>query len=227
MRPHGIALDREGNVFVTDASRHKLLKFRADGTFVKEWQGTNFPFYGPRDIAFDAEGRLYIVDQGRTRIVRFNPETEDFFAWGTPGSGDGEFTQPTGIAVDGGEVYVTDTGNDRVQIFDLDGNFIRQWPVVQWGKDDQTFPDIAFDGITKRLYVSSGKTTEILVFDVEGRSIPSVKPVAPYVLNNPSSLFITNGPNGNRLLVLNSGSDIPITGNPSVAIIELGDASEK
>ena len=47
--------------------------------------------------------------------------------WGTQGGGEGQFNQPVGVAVSGGEVFVSDLGNHRIQVFGLDGSFVRQW----------------------------------------------------------------------------------------------------
>ncbi|MEQ1646858.1 MAG: NHL repeat-containing protein, partial [Pyrinomonadaceae bacterium] len=166
LEPHGVAVDQAGNIYVTDSFRHRLLKFNPDGTYKKEFTGPEVGFYGPRDIAADsASGKLYIVDQGRTRIVVFDPSNENFTFFGNPGSGPGQLKEPTGVDVAGGFVYVADTGNDRVQVFDLGGTYVRQWPIPQWQKNIQTFPDVAFDTVASRLYVSNGSAGEILVFD--------------------------------------------------------------
>ncbi len=220
-QPHGVETDSAGRVFVTDASRHVLLRFRHDGSFEKEWTGPEEGYFGPRDLAFSDAGKLYIVDQGRARIVRFDPATEEYFEWGKQGVGDGEFDQPTGIDVAGGFVFVADIGNDRVQVFDLNGEFVRQWPMPEWARNIPTFPDVAYDVQSKQVFVSSGSTNEIRVYDIDGKFIETVQPRAPAGLNNPSSLQITHGPYGNRLIVLNTGSDNPVTGKPSVAVIEI------
>ena len=221
-QPHGIAVDKAGNLWVTDAYRHRLMKFTGDGTFVKEWTGPEIGFYGPRDLSIAENGDIYIVDQGRARVVRFTPSSETYLTWGEHGTGDGQFDQPTGISVSAGLVMVADVGNDRVQVFDTDGKFIRQWPVPEWQKNVPTFPDVAYDDGSKRVFVSSGTTTEIRVYDLEGRFIESSVPPLPDILNNPSSLAFTHGPYGRRLIILNTGSDLPETGEPSFARIEIG-----
>ncbi|MEQ1645166.1 MAG: NHL repeat-containing protein, partial [Pyrinomonadaceae bacterium] len=228
-QPHGIAISMGGDLFVTDPFRHKVLKLRSsDGAFVREWAGpTELGFFGPRDLAFDANGRLFIVDQGRARIVRFDVSNDNYFSWGTQGAGDGQFDQPTGISVAGDQVFVADTGNGRIQVFDLDGKFIRQWAVPEWNKNVPTFPDVAYDAATGRVYVSSGQTTEIRVYDEKGTYLESVVPQEPAVINNPSSLLITSGAYGKRLVILNTGSDLPVTGDASIATIEIGKAAAK
>jgi DNA-binding beta-propeller fold protein YncE len=220
-QPHGIAVNQAGEVFVTDSARHALLKFNADGQFVKEWRDPEVPFYGPRDIALAADGNLYIVDQGLARIVKFNTSTEQFTSWGTQGPAEGQFEGLTGVGVGGGFVFTTDAGSGRIQVFDMNGKFVRQWSVPQWQKDWYTFPDVAYDEDSKQVFVSSGKTNEVLVYDIEGQFLSSIKPQPPSGLRSPSSLEITKGPKGNRLVVLNISNNIASVGNPGIVMIDI------
>ncbi len=99
----------------------------------------------PRGIATDSNDNLYVADAGNDRIVRFNPQGQDF-EWGSACAldsgagcvdpdgngplplGAGQFNEPWGVATDAkGRVYVADTWNHRIQVFDQDGNFLGQW----------------------------------------------------------------------------------------------------
>jgi DNA-binding beta-propeller fold protein YncE len=204
--PQGIAVDMAGDIYVTDALNHKLLKFKPDGTFVKEWIGPDTGFYGPREIEFGPDGVLYIVDQGRTRVARFDTSTEVFTVFGTAGTSDGQFNDPSGIAVGGGFVFVTDTGNGRIQTFDLNGTFVRQWPIPQWQNDVQFFTDVVFDPVSQHLYISSGKTREILVFDLDGNPLPGFRPDGKDELKHPSSMAIRESGKVRSLLVLDTAT---------------------
>ena len=201
--PNGIAIDASGRIYVLDAANGKLLRFYGDGSFDKGWRGPEPGFYGPRDLDFASNGLLYIIDQGHARIVRFDPAAENFVAWGAQGSEPGQFIQPTGIAAGSNEVYVMDTGNDRVQVFDLNGGFLREWAVPQWEKYPWHYPDAVFDERAKKLYVTNGWKDQILVFDPQGapaaadwESVPS--------LHNPSSLTIASVKGRDLLRVLNT-----------------------
>lgn len=212
---NGIAVDAAGNMYVAEALNHRIIKYKPDGSFEKEWIGPDPGFYGPRDVAIGPDKNLYILDQGRSRVVKFNPESEEFSEFGQKGTGDGEFNDPTGIAVGKDFVFVTDAGNNRVQVFDLEGKFIRQWEIPQWEKYLWHYPDAAFDDQTNRLYVTSGWSNEILVFDADGKRLDALNPTESVTLDNPSSLVIAETKNERRLYVLN-------TGGARVSVYELG-----
>ena len=204
--PNGVVLDSQGELYVTDALNHKLVKYSSEGSFIKEWKGPDVSFYGPRDLTFGPNGLLYLIDQGHTRIGIFDPRSDTFSFWGSSGDGDGQFNESTGICVADNFLVVTDTGNGRVQVFDLTGTFVRKWDVPQWDKDSHFYPDAVYDKETKRLYVTSGKTNEILAFDLEGNPQPGFKPTDADALDNPSSITISDADKKRRLLVLNTGS---------------------
>ena len=84
-----------------------------------EGGGGNGQFSVPTDVAVDAEGNIYVVDQGNNRIQMFSSSGTYLTQWGSIGDDDGQFTLPTRIAIDleDNSIYVTDTGNDRVQKF--------------------------------------------------------------------------------------------------------------
>jgi DNA-binding beta-propeller fold protein YncE len=204
-QPNGIAVDPSGNIYVADAMNQKLIKYGADGKFVSEWKGPDSGFYGPRDLAFGANKLLYIIDQGRTRVARFDPASEQFIVWGTSGDGDGQINEATGITVGDNLVFVADAMNNRIQVFDLNGNFVRQWPVPVWEKYGAHYPDVVFDEVAGRLYVTSGRTNEVLSFSSNGDQLENIKPTPGTALENPSTLCISQTKDRRRLLILNTG----------------------
>ena len=198
--PNGIAVDRNGNLYVADAGNHHVQKLAADGTFIAEWKGPDAGFYGPRRIAIGPDDSIYIVDQGRTRIVKFNPDGRVLAIWGTKGNGNGQFDDPTSVAVDPttDKVYVADPRNKRVQVFDANGKFLTKWEVPEWGRP-AGFEDLAIDSKTGRLYASSANINAVFTFDLNGNRIGSVTPKAPDQLEGPSALALAD----RKLYVLN------------------------
>jgi sugar lactone lactonase YvrE len=87
------------------------------------------PFNLPTNLAVAPDGSLYVSDgYGNCRVHRFDPAGHLLYSWGESGTGPGQFQLPHGIAVDsGGQVYVADRENSRVQIFSAEGTWLREW----------------------------------------------------------------------------------------------------
>jgi DNA-binding beta-propeller fold protein YncE len=198
--PNGIAVNHFGNIYVADGFNHCVQELAPDGTFVTEWRGPEPGFYGPRRVAIGADDLIYVVDQGHNRIAKFGPDGEPLATWGSKGNGDGEFNDPTSVAVDPAtnKVYVADPTNKRIQVFDENGKFLTKWSVPAWG-EPAGFEDLAIDSHTDRLYASSTHLDAVLVFDLKGSRIGSLTPKPPDKLEGPSALALTDG----KLYVLN------------------------
>ena len=202
--PNGISIDRAGNIYVAEvASNHRVQKVAPDGTFIAEWKGPAPGFYGPRRIAVGPDDSVYVVDQGRTRIVKFSPGGQVLATWGSGGSGDGQFDDPTSVAVDPrtNKVYVADPRNKRIQVFDSAGRFLTKWPVPEWGQP-VGFEDLAVDADRDRLYASSAHMNTILIFDLQGNRIGTLAPTPPDKLEGPSGLALAK----DKLFFLNAAS---------------------
>ena len=106
-----------------------------------------------------------------------------------------------GIAIGAGLVFVTESGNSRIQVFDLDGNYVRQWPVDVWEKGIDSYPDCVFDSQANRLYVTSGEAKDVIVFDADGNPIEGESPNGNVKLNKPASIILSRA-NAKTLFVL-------------------------
>lgn len=133
--PHGLTLDHEDNVWLTDVGRHQVFKFTPDGTLLLALGERGKPgadrghFNLPTDVAVLADGSFYVSDGYRNaRVVKFDAAGRCQFEWGGKGTDPGKFDLPHGIAVDhGGRVFVCDRGNSRLQVFDPHGKFLAEW----------------------------------------------------------------------------------------------------
>ena len=139
--PHGLAVDQEDNVWVTDVALHQVFKFTRDGVPLLALGERGVPgddslhFNRPTDVAVAPDGSFYVSDGYRnSRVVRFSRDGRYLFSWGRKGSGPGEFQVPHGIARDGaGHVYVADRSNARIQVFDSAGRFLAEWKGPELG----------------------------------------------------------------------------------------------
>ncbi|SVA42291.1 uncharacterized protein METZ01_LOCUS95145, partial [marine metagenome] len=153
--PHGIHVDRDNNVWVTDARGegsigHQVHKFSPDGKLLmslgKKGVAGNgkYEFNGPSDVLIAPNGDIFIADghgaDGNNRIVKFDSKGRFKKTWGTTGAEAGEFRDPHALAMDSqGRLFVGDRGNSRVQIFDQDGTHISTW--TQFGRPSGLYID--------------------------------------------------------------------------------------
>lgn len=132
--PHGLTVDMEDNIWVTDVALHQVFKFNHAGQMLmklgiaKISGNDSLHFYLPTDVAVANDGSFYVSDgYGNSRVVRFSPSGKYLFQWGTHGSKIGEFDIPHGITLDNkGNVYVADRQNNRIQVFDSTGVFLKE-----------------------------------------------------------------------------------------------------
>jgi DNA-binding beta-propeller fold protein YncE len=175
MWPTSIALDKAGNVYVSDEWLNRISIFTKDGDWIGKW-GTPGAGDGeinrPSGLAFDQDDNLYVVDSLNNRIQKFTKEGKFLARWGTAGSGDGAFNMPWGIDVDSeGHVYVTDWRNDRVQKFTAEGRFMMQFGTSGTGDGEFNRPTgiaVDKDGV---IYVADTNNERLQVFSADGSFI--------------------------------------------------------
>jgi len=163
--PHGFTVDRQGNIWASDANAsetvlglsakdangvvrgHQVFKMSPTGkvlmTLGKEGVKGDGPdtFDQPSGIAIAPNGDIFVTDgHGKNdRVVKFSKDGKFIKTWGHHGAGPGEFDQPHDISIGGSReyVYVADRSNSRVQVFDQDGNFIVAWK--QFGRPSAVY----------------------------------------------------------------------------------------
>ena len=142
--PHGVFVDKDGNIWVTDNSGkeekgQQVIKFSPDGKVLmrlgKAGVAGDGPdtFNQPDGVVIAANGDIFVADghtptKGNARIVKFSKDGKFIKQWGEHGSGPGQFEVPHGIAIDSkGRIFVADRNNKRIQIFDQDGKYLEEW----------------------------------------------------------------------------------------------------
>jgi DNA-binding beta-propeller fold protein YncE len=201
-RTHGITVASDGTVWCTDDGNHTVRRFTPEGKLLLTLGTPNTPsdtgydgkdtktvtrpggpFNRPTNIAVGPKGDLYVSDgYGNCRVHRFSATGELKRSWGVPGQGPGEFLLPHGLAVaSDGRVFVCDRENDRIQIFDPDGQYLAEWT------DTRRPTHIVFDaqgrayvselwwqpGQTSGRYGPTGDTRSgrVSVYDKDGRVV--------------------------------------------------------
>ena len=132
---HGLRVDKDDNIWTTDNADHVVVKFDHEGKVLMTLGERGVAgederhFNKPADIAFGDNGDFFIADgYGNSRVVKFDKNGKFLIAWGKKGKGEGEFNIPHAVRIDSkGLLYVGDRENDRVQVFDQHGKFIRQF----------------------------------------------------------------------------------------------------
>ena len=151
--PHGAVVDRDGNLWVTDARAengigNQVFKFSPDGkvlmTLGRKGVSGSTPdlFDQPTDVAIAPNGDIFVTDSHRNgknnRVIKFTKAGKYVKEWGKKGSGRGEMSEPHTIAIDSrGRLFVGDRENNRIQIFDQDGKYLDEWR--QFGRPSGIF----------------------------------------------------------------------------------------
>jgi len=128
-------------------------------------------FSSPQNVAIDDLGNVYVTDLGNKRVQKFTNDGTFLKAWGSSGTGQGQFHSPAGIAVYNGTVFVVDTQLNRVQKFDLAGNFISTWGSEGKAQGQFLLPNGIAAGTNGTIYVVDTGNHRIQKFTPNGEFI--------------------------------------------------------
>ncbi len=205
-RPVGLALDAQEQLYVVEQEKKGVSVFNRQG---KRVQFTTHPsLERPTGIALDRErARIYLADTSHTKseqhtVKIFNLSGELLGTiGGEKGEGPGQFLFPTYLAVDpGGNLYVTDTLNSRVQVFDPDGKYVKSFGQrgTAWGMFDKP-KGVALDGFGNVYVVDSG-WSNVQIFNQKGQVLLFFggRGPIPGMLKNPTAIAIDGN---NRIYV--------------------------
>jgi len=208
--PGGLAVDGGGNVYVADSGNARVQKFGPDGRFLKavgvagDGEGE---FNQPADLALDGPGNVYVIDTWNHRVQKFDSDLNLVAAWGKAaksliGPGEDEMWGPRSIAVDwDGNIWVADTGTDRIRKFSPDGKPLASAGRQGGGPGEFREPvGIAVDAEARQILVADAGNARIQRFDAELRpagqyAVKAWEDLAP--VNKPDLAVLPDG----RLLV--------------------------
>jgi DNA-binding beta-propeller fold protein YncE len=165
----GVAAGREGDIYVSDSGLQTILVYDSRGKFVRHLKKTTEAesyFDSVQGIGVDSvTGRIYVCDRSRHMVFALNQKGRVLARFGTRFGGDGpaEFRYPTQVVPAGGEIVVLDSGNYRIQILDVRGHFLKQFPLP----DVSNGSGLAMDGDGK-IYLSDPQLNQLQVFNHNG-----------------------------------------------------------
>lgn len=169
---HGLRVDPQHNVWVTDNALHVARRYSRDGKVTLTLGKDGKPGAGadglraPDDLVIDSKGFIYVADAGNKRIAKFDGEGKYVSEWGGGGKEPGQFATAHGLAIDSKDrIYVADRGNKRVQVFSTDGKFIAAWTEAGNPFGLLVTPE--------GLIVADGDAHRLTLLDFEGKSLGS------------------------------------------------------
>lgn len=193
--PVSLAVDGHDNLYVVDRSRKTVIIYDSSGKYLgRFWkQREESYFESPAGIAIDkTTGLAFVCDKQRHMVIIMDNRGRVMSKIGKRGGGNqpGEFRFPTQVVVSGGEVFVLDAGNMRIQVLNIEGHFLRaiNLPNV----DNRT--GLAADD-HGNIYVSDPDLSQIQIFSRDGRRLSTFDPATSKgeKFSHPSAMWVDAG----------------------------------
>ena len=191
MRPHGMRIDAQGNIWTTDVSAHTVRKMDPQGRVLLT---LGEPMVRqPNDIAIGPGGEIFVAQghgQDQPRVSKFDRTGTFITSWGSMGSGPSQFDIAHSIVIDAERmVYVADRQNRRVQVFDMDGRYIKEWKFAG-------LPCGLFIGPNTQMYLLTGFSGQILTLDRNGKTMAATGQPGKGLGEFGEAHYMTLGPRG-------------------------------
>ncbi len=207
VRSHGLRIDKDGNLWTTDVTANTVMKLSPKGDVLLtlgtkgkagEWNeaaGTRL-FNEPNDIALAANGDIFITQghtpgagKGDPRVLKFDKDGNFIKSWGGKGTEPGKFDVAHGLAIDAkGLLWVTDRENQRIQIFDQEGKYIREVKFAGL--------PCALEFTKDNIYMVNGFAGQLLKLDLDGKVLAAVGKPGTGVGEFGEAHFIAVSPKG-------------------------------
>jgi DNA-binding beta-propeller fold protein YncE len=177
--PTGIALDSQGQVYVTDEWLDRVSIFTKDGKFLRHWGKSGSgegELRGPAGLAISSDGTVFLVDSKNHRVQKFTLDGRYVGQFGSFGSGPGQLNLPWGIALDkDGLVYVADWRNDRIQKFTPDGKPLAAFGQSGKGVGQFNRPSGVCVDQDGEIYVADRENDRVQILAPDGRFIAALR----------------------------------------------------
>jgi len=178
-RSHGLRIDRDGSLWTTDVGAHVVMKMNPQGQVLLtlgtkgeagDWNEAtgSHKLNQPNDVAIGSNGDIFVAQghtpgpRGDARVLKFDRNGRFVKSWGGKGKAPGQFDVAHSIAIDAkGLLWVTDRENQRIQIFDADGTFVRELKYAGL--------PCAVDIGRQYIYMVNGFAGQILQMDLNGQ----------------------------------------------------------
>ncbi|HVZ22140.1 MAG TPA: peptidyl-alpha-hydroxyglycine alpha-amidating lyase family protein [Vicinamibacterales bacterium] len=182
-RAHGLRIDRDGNIWATDVGGHTVMKFAPDGTLLMTlgtkgeagaWDEAtgSHRLNQPNDVAIGDNGDIFVAEGhlpqgGDPRVLKFDRTGKFLMTWGGKGTEPGKFAVAHSIAIGPGNLlWVADRENQRIQVFDQDGHFVRQMKYAGL----PCSLDIGRDAV----FMTNGFAAQVLRLDLDGKVLAAM-----------------------------------------------------
>lgn len=129
--PAGVAVDRQGNIYVADSGDGRIIKLSPSGAVLQAWVNHGRDFVGgePTGIGVDRYGNVYVTDAGNETVIKYGPHGRLASQWAR--AGDGEFNNPQGLAIGRhGSIFVADTDNSSIEKLTPRGRILNTWSLI-------------------------------------------------------------------------------------------------
>ncbi|MFL5894366.1 MAG: hypothetical protein ACJ76Z_04545 [Thermoleophilaceae bacterium] len=210
--PVAVAVSAQGTVYVADAGNRRVQIFLADGAFVSSFTSGAGTFTDLEGIAAGPDGSVYVVDaEPDDRIERFDGAGTFLGSWGSPGTGDGQFQAPRGVAAGDPGLFVAD-GNGRVQRFTATGAFLDALDGPASGDPQFAGPSGIALSPAGKIYVSFNGGNRIARYGQTSETQALPRPTTGETANAEPvrGIVRVRTPGSKRFVLLTSATQIPI-----------------